>query len=94
MSLWPSVKAKRVLTAHHSIGWRGKRQPGPHKTLVAMPLLEVAGLTEEVEIEAAPELLTIRSLSHPRASWAESAAAYEPDGLLDKMANTHFDEDE
>lgn len=34
MSLWPSVKAKRVLAALHSIGWRVKRQSGSHKTLV------------------------------------------------------------
>jgi predicted RNA binding protein YcfA (HicA-like mRNA interferase family) len=34
MSFWPSVKAKRVLAALHSIGWRVKRQSGSHKTLV------------------------------------------------------------
>jgi predicted RNA binding protein YcfA (HicA-like mRNA interferase family) len=33
MSLWPSVKAKRVLAALQSIGWRVKRQSGSHKTL-------------------------------------------------------------
>jgi predicted RNA binding protein YcfA (HicA-like mRNA interferase family) len=33
MSLWPSVKAKRVLAALQSIGWRIKRQSGSHKTL-------------------------------------------------------------
>lgn len=34
MSPWPSVKAKRMLAALHSIGWRVKRQSGSHKTLV------------------------------------------------------------
>jgi antitoxin MazE len=61
---------------------------------LAKPLLEVAGLTEEVEIEAAPGVLTIRPSSHPRAGWAESAAAFAPDGLLDDMASTRFDDEE
>jgi len=34
MSAWPSVKAKRVLAALQSIGWRVKRQTGSHRTLV------------------------------------------------------------
>jgi len=50
---------------------------------LAKPLLEVAGLADEVEIEAAPGVLTIRPLAHPRAGWAEAAAAFDPDGLLD-----------
>ena len=33
MSKWPSAKAKRVLAALLSIGWRVKRQSGSHKTL-------------------------------------------------------------
>ena len=33
MTAWPSVKAKRVLTALQSIGWRVKRQSGSHRTL-------------------------------------------------------------
>ena len=33
MSKWPSVKAKRVLSALQSIGWRVKRQSGSHRTL-------------------------------------------------------------
>jgi predicted RNA binding protein YcfA (HicA-like mRNA interferase family) len=33
MSKWPSLKAKRVLAALQSIGWRVKRQTGSHKTL-------------------------------------------------------------
>lgn len=33
MSNWPSAKAKRVLIALQSIGWRIKRQSGSHRTL-------------------------------------------------------------
>lgn len=33
MSVWPSTKAKRVLAALLSIGWRIKRHSASHKTL-------------------------------------------------------------
>ena len=33
MSTWPSAKARRVLAALLSIGWRVKRQSGSHRTL-------------------------------------------------------------
>ncbi|WP_297472348.1 type II toxin-antitoxin system HicA family toxin [Ferrovum sp.] len=33
MSRWPSVKAKRLLSALLSIGWTIKRQSGSHRTL-------------------------------------------------------------
>jgi predicted RNA binding protein YcfA (HicA-like mRNA interferase family) len=33
MSNWPSAKAKKVLAALQTIGWRVKRQSGSHKTL-------------------------------------------------------------
>jgi predicted RNA binding protein YcfA (HicA-like mRNA interferase family) len=33
MSNWPSAKAKQVLAALLSTGWRVKRQSGSHKTL-------------------------------------------------------------
>jgi predicted RNA binding protein YcfA (HicA-like mRNA interferase family) len=33
MTSWPSSKAKRVLAALLSIGWRVKRQSGSHRTL-------------------------------------------------------------
>ena len=33
MSVWPSVKAKRVLAALIRIGWSIKRQSGSHKVL-------------------------------------------------------------
>jgi len=33
MNNWPAAKAKKVLAALQSIGWRVKRQSGSHKTL-------------------------------------------------------------
>jgi antitoxin MazE len=61
---------------------------------LAKPLLEVAGLPDDVEIEAAPGVLTIRPSAHPRAGWAEAASAFEPEGLLDEMSATRFDDEE
>ena len=61
---------------------------------LAKPLLEVAGLADEVEIEAAPGVLTIRPSAHPRSGWAEAAASFEPMGLLDEMGATRFDDEE
>jgi antitoxin MazE len=56
--------------------------------------LEVAGLSDEVEIEAAPGVLTIRPSMQPRAGWAEAAAAWDAVGLLDEMTTTRFDDEE
>ena len=61
---------------------------------LAKPLLEVAGLADEVEIEAAPGVLTIRPSAHPRAGWAEAASSFQPEGLIDEMSATRFDEEE
>jgi len=61
---------------------------------LAKPLLEVAGLADEVEIEAAPGVLTIRPSAHPRGGWAEAASSLEPEGLLDEMTATRFDDEE
>ena len=61
---------------------------------LAKPLLEVAGLADEVEIEAAPGVLTIRPSLHRRAGWAEAAAACDAEGLLDEMTTTRFDDKE
>ena len=58
------------------------------------PLLEVAGLADEVEIEAAPGVLTIRPSLQPRAGWAEAAAACDAEGLIDEMTTTRFDDEE
>jgi antitoxin MazE len=61
---------------------------------LAKPLLEVAGLADEVEIEAAPEVLTISPSTHPRAGWAKAPAAFDPDGLLAQMSSTSVDAEE
>ncbi len=61
---------------------------------LAKPLLQVAGLADEVEIEAAPGILTIRPLAHPRAGWADASSSFEAEGLLDEMSATRFDDEE
>jgi len=61
---------------------------------LAKPLLEVAGLADEVEIEAAPGVLTIRPSAHPRAGWAEAASSFDAEGLLDEVSATRFDDEE
>jgi antitoxin MazE len=61
---------------------------------LAKPLLEVAGLADEVEIEAAPGVLTIRPSLQPRAGWVEAAAACDAEGLLDEMTTKRFDDEE
>ena len=61
---------------------------------LAKPMLEVAGLADEVEIEVAPGVLTIRPLAQPRAGWAEAGAAFQPEGLIDEITATRFDDEE
>ena len=61
---------------------------------LAKPLLEVAGLADEVEIEAAPGVLTIRPSAQPRAGWAEAASSFQPEGLIDEMSANRFDDEE
>ncbi len=53
---------------------------------IPKPLIEQAGLTGELEIEATSGRLTISPVSHPREGWAEAAqriAAEGDDKLLD-----------
>jgi antitoxin MazE len=61
---------------------------------LAKPLLEVVGLTDEVEIHASPGVLTITPVAIPRVGWAEAAAAFESEGLLDEASATRFDDEE
>ena len=61
---------------------------------LAKQLLEVAGLTDDVEIEAAPGVVTIRPSMHPRAGWEEAASTWAPEGLLDEMTATRFDDED
>jgi antitoxin MazE len=61
---------------------------------IAKPLLEEAGLTDQVEIHASPGVLTITPVAIPRAGWAEAAAAFDSEGLLDETNATRFDDEE
>ena len=61
---------------------------------LAKPLIEQVGLTDEVEIQVAPGLFTIRPASAPRAGWEEAAAAVPPLGLLDGPIANRFDEED
>ena len=61
---------------------------------LSKPLLEQAGLTDEVDITVEPGLLSIRPIANPRAGWAASAASRPPRGLLDEPTPSRFDEAE
>lgn len=61
---------------------------------LAKSLLEQVGLSDEVDVEAAPGVLTIRPVASPRTGWAEAAAASPAEGLLDEPINSRFDEEE
>jgi antitoxin MazE len=58
------------------------------------PLLEQAGLEDEVEIRVTPGALVIAAITSPRAGWADAAAKFGPSGLLDAPSATQFDADE
>jgi antitoxin MazE len=61
------------------------------------PLLEQAGLGEEVEIHAEPGRIIIESARRPRSGWAEAARTMAEGGddvLLDEPTPTEFDEAE
>ena len=61
---------------------------------LSKPLLEQAGLTDEVEITVERGALVIRSAVAPRAGWAESVRKYGPPPVLDDYVPTKFDEEE
>jgi antitoxin MazE len=61
------------------------------------PLIEQAGLGDDVELELRDGAIVISAVRAPRSGWAEAAArlSSRPDsGLLDAPVPTHFDEDE
>ncbi|MFN0180328.1 MAG: AbrB/MazE/SpoVT family DNA-binding domain-containing protein [Gemmatimonadales bacterium] len=60
------------------------------------PLIEQAGLSDEVELDARDGSIIIRATHGPRAGWAAAAAslAAAGDGLLDAPTPTRFDEEE
>lgn len=64
---------------------------------IAKPLLEEAGLTDEVEIRARAGAVVITPRTRPRAGWAEAAARLAKANqarLLDDPSPTRFDEEE
>ena len=63
---------------------------------IPKPLIEQAGLGEEVELRAQEGAIIIRAAAQPRAGWAEAARrlAAEEAGLLDEPIPTRFDKTE
>ena len=60
---------------------------------LAKPLLEQAGLEDEVEIRVEPGAVIITAAASPRAGWAEAVEKYGPSRLLDAPTSTRFDDD-
>jgi len=75
------VKAKLVSMGNS----RGVRLP--------KPLIEQAGLSDEVELRVQDDGILIAPVRTPRAGWAE-AASRVTEGLIDGEVPTAFDEDE
>ncbi len=61
---------------------------------LAKPVIEQAGLEDEVEIRVEAGSIIITPVAAPRAGWAESIAKYGPAPLLDASTPTRFDEEE
>ncbi|OGB91985.1 MAG: AbrB family transcriptional regulator [candidate division NC10 bacterium RIFCSPLOWO2_12_FULL_66_18] len=61
------------------------------------PLLEEAGIADEVELRATRGRILIQAVARPRAGWAEAAHRMRERGedqLLDPATPTRFDEEE
>ena len=61
------------------------------------PLIQQAGLANEVELELRGKTIVIAAHPAPRVGWAEAAEALHAEGgdqLLDPPTATHFDETE
>ena len=61
------------------------------------PVIEEAGLSDEVVLEVRERSVVITSVSEPRAGWAEAARTMRErreTGLLDRPTSTRFDEEE
>ena len=59
------------------------------------PLIEQAGLTDDVELDVRQGAIVIRPADGPRTGWADAAAARAATGadLLDVPTPTTFDDD-
>lgn len=61
------------------------------------PLIEQAGLSEDVVLEVRERAIVITSVDEPRAGWAEAARLMRKrreSGLLDEPTSTRFDDEE
>lgn len=60
------------------------------------PVIEQAGLSDDVELEVRDGAVVIRSAAGTRTGWAEAAAALAEaeEGLLDPIRPTRFDNEE
>ncbi|MBI4575918.1 MAG: AbrB/MazE/SpoVT family DNA-binding domain-containing protein [Planctomycetes bacterium] len=61
------------------------------------PVIEQAGLTDEVELRVRPGAIVIQRVQGPRCGWAEAARRLRErgeDGLLAPLPSTNFDRDE
>lgn len=64
---------------------------------IPKPLLEQAGLENEVFLRVVDDGIVIEAAEKPRAGWGEAARILherKEDGLLDAMIPTEFDESE
>lgn len=64
---------------------------------IPKPLLQQAGLEDEVHLRVVEGGIVIEAAKAPRAGWAEAAARaheHEDDVLLDSAATTRFDDTE
>lgn len=64
---------------------------------IPKPLLEQAGLGEEVELRVVDSGLFIEATSCPRVGWSQAARSLherDQDGMLDAPTTTEFDEAE
>jgi antitoxin MazE len=64
---------------------------------IPKPLLEQAGLVDQVVLRVIDDSIVIEPAEKPRANWAEAASvlhARGEDGLLDEPVETDFDETE
>lgn len=64
---------------------------------IPKPLLEQAGLEDQIILRVIDGGIVIESADKPRANWAEAAAVLHgrgEDGLLEKPVETDFDETE
>lgn len=61
------------------------------------PVIEEAGLSEEVEIRVRAGTVVITSVAEPRAGWSDAARRLHESGedrLIDQPTPTRFDEEE